>query len=85
MARKQHQPLYLAPGEAETLKELAASLDITNQRGQHSVGALCGWLANVADNAWPETIAALKVAGECSVGGDWDEMIEAIRPQWPNE
>ena len=71
---KQHQPLYLSPEAAATLKKLATELDCTNQRGQHSIGALCEWLAQTADSAFHETVADLEVSAGCAAGGDWREL-----------
>lgn len=82
---KTHQPLYLAPEAAATLQQLAAAVGSENQRGQASISALCEWLAEAATAAWPETVAALKIARACGAGEDWHELIEIVRPEYPAE
>ena len=73
---KQHQPLYLHPDDAAVLVELAEAIDATNQRKQHSIGALCEELADIADDAWPELVASLKASRDAAAGGDFEEMLQ---------
>lgn len=59
---------------SESLGTLAAELKLSG------VSELIRYLAEIAIAAMPETVAALNIAHQCSIGGDWDELIDFIRP-----
>lgn len=82
MTKNHQQTLYMTDESAATLKSLAAAMGTVNQRKEHSIGALCEWLALTADGAFVETVAALELAAKCSSGTEWHEAIEEIRPEW---
>lgn len=72
--------MRLSNEQVEALTALAQALGVEGQRGAR-LQPFIQWLAGVATAAWPETVAALRIA-EASSGGDWHELIEAITPQY---
>jgi hypothetical protein len=72
--------LRLTDEELATLEMLADALSISGQR-EAKFQPLIRHLAATAAGAMAETVAALEIASGCAAGGDWDELIEAIRPQ----
>ena len=63
------------------LVQLFNELGWTGQRGEAFSPGI-EQLGQVAIGAMPELIAALTIAHQCSIGGDWDELTEAICPEW---
>ena len=72
--------LRLTDEELATLEMLADALNISGQR-ETKFQPLIRHLAATAAGAMAETVAAYEIAAGCAAGGDWDELIEAIRPQ----
>ena len=76
--------IRLTDAQVEALELLGQALGTKGQRGTW----LNSTIAEVADiiiGAYPETVAALRIARQCAAGGDWDELAEAIHPEWPEE
>ena len=58
----------------QSLEMLAADLQ------QSSISDLIRHIAEMYQNAAPELIAALTIAHQCAIGGDWNELIDFIAP-----
>lgn len=65
------------------LIRLCAALGWAGQRGP-GLSPFMQELGDIAASAPQELVAALEIARECALGGDWHELIESekIRPQW---
>ena len=59
---------------------LAKELNISGQRGA-TFQPFIKWLADTADFAQAEMVAALEIAAGCAAGEDWHELIEIIKPK----
>lgn len=70
--------------QLESLQLLASELNISGQRGTW-FQALILHMADTTAAALPEMIAALEIVSACVAGGDWDELVQVIRPEWPEE
>ena len=76
--------LRISQEQLDALEKLAAELNISGQRGTW-FQALILHMADTTAAALPEMIAALEIVSACAAGGDWDELVQVIRPEWPEE
>lgn len=79
MTKYRRRMTYLSGDQHEALVAIAETLGIEGQRGAR-YSPLIQWLGRVAEAAPNELAAALVIAGECANGGDWDELVNVIRP-----
>lgn len=70
--------------QLESLQLLAAVLNISGQRGTW-FQALILHMADTAAAAFPEMVAAQEIVSQCAAGGDWNELVQVIRPEWSEE
>ena len=64
------------------LIRLCAALGWAGQRGP-GLSPFMQELAQIAAGAPHELVAALKIAQGCAMGEEWGELLEVIRPEWP--
>ena len=76
--------LRISQKQLDPLKSLAAKLNISGQRGAW-FQPLILHLAEIAEFAQAETVAALEIATGCAAGEDWHDLICIIEPDWPSE
>ena len=74
----------LTDSQIAALESLARKLNISGQRNA-TFAPLLSWLADTADGALNETAAALEIAAGCAAGGEWDLLVEVIRPERETE
>lgn len=79
---KMRKQLRISQEQSDALEKLVADLNISGQRGAW-FQPLILWLADTTEAAFPEMVAALEIVSQCAAGGDWDELIQVVRPQWP--
>ena len=73
--------IRLTDDEVKSLGTLAVALNISGKGGAR-LNALFRHLAHTAAGAMAETVASYEIASGCAAGGDWDELIQAIRPKY---
>jgi hypothetical protein len=74
--------IRLTEEQIAALEWLAVELHYSGQRGTR-LNAIIAAIADFADNAGPETEAALRIAHDCAGGMDWDMAVAIARPVWP--
>ena len=76
--------LRISQEQSDALEKLAAVLNISGQRGTW-FQALILHMADTAAAAFPEMVAAQEIVSQCAAGGDWNELVQVIRPEWSEE
>jgi translation initiation factor IF-2 len=74
--------IRLTDDQVAALEALGAALGSVGQRGA-TLNPIIAEVADIAIGAMAETVAALRIARQCAAGGDWDELVEVISPEWP--
>ena len=73
--------LRLTDEQVAALEMLGEALGIVGQRGA-TFNPVIAAIADIANGAMTETVAALRIARQCAAGNEWDEMVEAIHPEY---
>lgn len=72
--------ISLPPTAREMYK--TALQGLAEELGLATISDLVRHIADLYLAARPETIAALTIAHECAMGGDWDKLIDFIFPDY---